>query len=178
MQTDFPQGSKQCHGTVWGGIVDIRGLGLPKSLTLRRTSSLILAPDILDYYRTRFSVSRVSLVINLDVFQSPVRMSVSTSQFRKPQEVIQSMDGLVGELQRTAKSADSLSSKSFAPTSQAFWLRSVGQVALPKTAENTNRELKGEVGSNTVNLCMYVEGIISGKFPGYINWATASQLFG
>ena len=56
MQTDFPHGNKQCHRTVEGGrrIVDIGGLELPISLTLRRTSSLILAPDILDYYRTRF----------------------------------------------------------------------------------------------------------------------------
>lgn len=114
----FPHGNKQCHRAVWRGIVSTGSLELPKSLTLRRTSSLILAPDILDYYRTRFSVSRVSLVIHLDVFQSPARISASTSQFRTPQEVTQSMDGSVDELQRTAKSADSLSSKSFDLTSR------------------------------------------------------------
>lgn len=117
MQINFPQGSKNlytelCVGTV--DIVDIGALELPKTLTLRRTSPVILEARHFGLLQKASPGQRScpqSLSSHSPWYVSePVRSSVSTSRLRRPQEVLQSIDGSVGERLRTAKSADSLSS--------------------------------------------------------------------
>lgn len=140
---------KALWGLWWGGSSGYLGPGiiqivyLPKGFPCFPCTQAFWTVTERDFHGLIF-YSRVFLFTHVTMFKSLVVNSASISQFGRPQKVVQFMVFLDKWVPENCTLLI-LFPPSLNLTVQHLWRRSIGQVALNRTAENANWELWGKI---------------------------------